>query len=67
MVMDNITFLSDGEFDWQPVVRALVRDYGRRVCLSIEHPRHNDRDSSWETVRRDGPFLAALRTAVMAE
>jgi sugar phosphate isomerase/epimerase len=67
MIMDNLTFLSDGEFDWQPVVRTLVREYGRRICLSIEHPRHNERDSSWETARRDGPFLAALRAAIMTQ
>ena len=61
MTMDHLTFVSEGDFDWRPVVEALVRQEGRRVCLSIEHPRHNGRHSSWETARRDGPFLGALR------
>jgi sugar phosphate isomerase/epimerase len=66
MVLENSTFLSAGEFDWEPALRRLARDWGRRVCVSLEHSTHCRKHDSWETAERDGPFLRALRQRVMA-
>ena len=62
----ELTFLDAGIFDWRPVVRYLVVDLGRNVCLSVEHTDHAGRDDPWETARRDGPYLQHLRAWVMA-
>lgn len=56
----DLTFLADGVFDWRPVVRHLI-DHGRSVCLSVEHVNHGGRHDPWETARRDGVFLQALK------
>ena len=64
-VMANLTYLSEGDFDWLPLLRLLVHHYRRRVCLSVEHPTHTGRHKSWETARRDGPYLQALKRRVM--
>jgi sugar phosphate isomerase/epimerase len=63
--LDNgpLTFLAEGAFDWKPVVRYLL-GAGRSVCLSVEHTDHGKRHDSWETARRDGPFLCDLRKTV---
>jgi len=64
MGVGELTYLSEGAFDWLPVVRYLVLDLGRSVCLSIEHASHGGRHDPWETARRDGPFLRELRRRV---
>ena len=63
-LMSNLTFISEGDFDWTPLLRLLTQQHHRRVCLSIEHPRHTGKDDSWETARRDGPYLNALRQSL---
>jgi sugar phosphate isomerase/epimerase len=53
----ELTFLDAGIFDWRPVLRQLPRD----LCLSVEHASHGGQHDPWETARRDGAFLQALR------
>ena len=60
----DLTFLADGVFDWQPVVRHLLKA-GRSVCLSVEHANHGGRHDPWETARRDGQFLRTLKREVI--
>ncbi len=60
----ELTFLDAGIFDWLPVVRHIVKDCGRSVCLSVEHADHAGRHEAWETARRDGPYLQRLRSSV---
>jgi sugar phosphate isomerase/epimerase len=61
----SLTSLSEGSFDWQPVLTELVNKMGRRVCVSIEHLTHGGRDDPWRTAVRDGPFLTKLRKRVL--
>lgn len=63
--MGHLTFLSEGEFDWFPVLERLVCGLGRRVCASIEHADHIGKRSPWESAERDGAYLQALRSRVM--
>ena len=53
----SLTFLGEGAFDWRLVLRRLERP----VCLSVEHASHGELHDPWETARRDGPYLQALR------
>jgi sugar phosphate isomerase/epimerase len=62
----DLTFLGEGAFDWLPVVRHIAVGCGRRLCLSAEHINHGGRHDPWETARRDGPALRALRERVGA-
>ena len=61
----ELTYISEGYFDWHPVLDALVRGHGRNLCLGVEHSRHGGKHESWETIRRDGPFLVGLRERVL--
>lgn len=58
------TFLSEGAFDWRPVIRKITREFGRRLCLSVEHANHGGRHDPWETAAKDGPFLQELRRSL---
>jgi len=60
-----ITWLSEGVFDWSPVIHRLCVEKGRRVCLSVEHGDHYGRHDAWETARKDGPYLQALKKSVL--
>jgi sugar phosphate isomerase/epimerase len=60
----DLVYLEEGKFDWLPVVDRLVTEYGRRVCLSVEHGDHYGRHDAWETARRDGPYLQSLKRVV---
>ena len=53
----DLTFLDAGIFDWRPVLRQLPR----ALVLSVEHASHGGKHDPWETARRDGAFLQALR------
>ena len=59
----SLTFLGEGAFDWRLVLRRLKRP----VCLSVEHASHGDLHDPWETARRDGPYLQALRREATTE
>ncbi|SDT94383.1 Sugar phosphate isomerase/epimerase [Verrucomicrobium sp. GAS474] len=62
----ELTFLDEGGFDWEPVVRAIVeRGRGDSLTLSVEHAGHGGRHDPWETARRDGAFLRELRARVL--
>ena len=61
----DLTFLEEGKFDWEPVVRHLVKDLGRSVCLSVEHADHGKRHDPWETAQHDGPYLRELRERIL--
>ena len=56
----GLTYLRDGVIDWESILRRLVA-LGRRPCLSLEHLSHDGIHDPWETIRRDGPWLHALR------
>lgn len=60
-----MTWLDDqvGVFDWAPVVHRITNELGRDLTLSVEHPDHGRGDDLWETARRDGKHLQALRYA----
>jgi sugar phosphate isomerase/epimerase len=60
----DLTFLGEGAFDWEPVVRALSRNGRESLTLSVEHADHGQRHDPWETARRDGIYLNALRSKV---
>ena len=60
-----ITWLGEGVFDWSQVVHRLCVEKGRRVCLSVEHADHYGRHDAWETARKDGPYLQALKKTVL--
>lgn len=60
----ELTFLSEGVFDWLPVLERIRRERNHAsLCLSIEHADHHGRHDPWETARRDGPYLSRLRGA----
>jgi len=61
----DLTFLEEGKFDWEPVVRNLVFELRRPLCLSVEHADHMGQHDPWETARRDGPYLQRLRREVL--
>jgi sugar phosphate isomerase/epimerase len=63
----TLTFLDAGIFDWVPVVRKIVLDCGRSLCLSVEHTDHGGRHDPWETACRDGPYLQRLRREILGE
>jgi sugar phosphate isomerase/epimerase len=63
----DMTFLGEGVFDWKPVVRALNGNRRNSLTLSVEHTDHGNRHDSWETARRDGPYLNQLRSSLMEE
>jgi len=54
----DLTYLATGVFDWEPVVRHL-KELGRPLCLSIEHPDHGE--GAWKTAEVDGAFLQGFR------
>lgn len=58
-----LTYLCEGVIDWEPILNRLAA-LGRRPCLSLEHPSHDGMHDPWETVRRDAPWLRALRDRV---
>lgn len=60
-----ITYLGEGTFDWEPVVRHLLQA-GKSVCLSVEHVDHGGRHDPWEVASRDGAYLNDLRQRVLA-
>ena len=57
----SLTFLDEGAVQWEPIIRHLVHERGRRLCLSVEHPDHGGRHDPAETARRDGAYLTNLR------
>lgn len=60
----ELTFLDEGAFDWEPVVRTLLAEGPAHVgalALSVEHSDHGGRHDPWETARRDGIYLNRLR------
>lgn len=57
----DLTFVSEGVFDWRTVVRYLVKDCGRKVCLSLEHVDHGGKHDPWQTAEKDGAYLRRLR------
>jgi sugar phosphate isomerase/epimerase len=61
----DLTFLEEGAFDWEPVVRELVRQLGRSVCLSVEHADHGRRHDPWQTAARDGAYLQSLKRKIL--
>ena len=63
----DLTYLGEGTFDWEPVVRKLVRDLGRSVCLSVEHADHSRGQDPWVTAAKDGVYLRALRQRIMGK
>lgn len=62
----DLTWLDAGTFDWEPVVETVVVYRGRDMCLSIEHADHGRGDNIWDTARRDGAYLRALRDRVLS-
>jgi sugar phosphate isomerase/epimerase len=63
----ELTFLSEGVFDWRPVLRGLANNGRESLTLSVEHPNHNGTTDPWQTARRDGPWLNQLRAEVSAQ
>jgi sugar phosphate isomerase/epimerase len=59
----DLTFLEEGAFDWEPVVRARAGNGRHSLTLSVEHPDHGGRHDPRETARRDGRYLNQLRSA----
>ena len=55
------TWLSSDATAWEPVLRKIRTISNRDICLSVEHPDHGLNHDSWDTLRRDGPWLHALR------
>ena len=60
----DMTFLGEGSFDWEPVVRALDGNSRDSLTLSVEHADHGQRHDPWETALRDGPYLNQLRQVI---
>ncbi len=58
----DLTFLGEGAFDWEPVVRALSDNGRASLTLSVEHVDHGQRHDPWETARHDGIYLNQLRS-----
>jgi len=59
--LGDLTYLGEGAFDWLPVLRRLVIDFDRKLCLSVEHPDHGGSSTLRETARRDGATLRDWR------
>jgi sugar phosphate isomerase/epimerase len=60
----DLTFLGEGAFDWEPVVRALGLNGRPTLTLSVEHVDHGGRHDPWETAKRDGKYLNELRSSL---
>ena len=61
----EMTYLSEGVFDWRPVVRTILKEGHGTLTLSVEHANHGGHHEPWETARRDGPWLNALRDELL--
>jgi sugar phosphate isomerase/epimerase len=66
MAMRDITYISEGWFDWIPVLTELVINQHRSICISVEHSTHGGRHESWQTALNDGGFMAKLRERVLS-
>ncbi len=64
---NGLTYLSEGWFEWEPVISYLVNDLGRSVCLSVEHAKHGGKHDGWVTAEKDGAYLNELRNKVLLE
>jgi sugar phosphate isomerase/epimerase len=58
---DGLTYLAEGWFDWESPLRYLVETLNRRLCVSIEHPKHGGKHDPWLTAEKDGKYLVGLR------
>jgi sugar phosphate isomerase/epimerase len=61
MGTSEITFLDQGTFDWETVLKRVIPQSPGAFCVSVEHVDHGGRDDPWTVAERDGRYLNKLR------